>query len=97
MPHDEDIKKNQNVAYLSYIWILFFVPLFLKRDSKFCQFHAKQGLILFIAELFWWIPLLGWLVGLLALVLSIAGLYQVYNGKYWEMPIVSDLAKKLNI
>jgi len=46
----KDIEENKVAAALSYVWILCLVPLFLKKNSKFCQFHAKQGLLLFIVE-----------------------------------------------
>lgn len=45
--HDaEDAKKNKVMAILSYIWILFLVPMFAAKDSKFASFHANQGLTL---------------------------------------------------
>jgi hypothetical protein len=37
----KDVEENAVMAALSYIWILCFVPLFLKKKSKFAQFHAK--------------------------------------------------------
>ncbi|EKD47008.1 MAG: hypothetical protein ACD_66C00259G0004, partial [uncultured bacterium] len=44
----KDIEDNKVLAALSYIFILCFVPLLLARDSKFAQYHAKQGLVLFV-------------------------------------------------
>lgn len=46
----EDIKKNKVISIFSYIWILFLVPMFAAKDSKFARFHANQGLVLFIIE-----------------------------------------------
>lgn len=48
---DKDIEANKTLAALSYAWILCLVPLLGRRDSKFAQFHAKQGLVLFIIEI----------------------------------------------
>ncbi len=42
----KDIEQNKGVAVLSYLWILFAIPLFLKRDSKF-----SQAVLLFIPTL----------------------------------------------
>ena len=67
--NDSDIQANKTVAALSYLWILFLVPLLLKRDSKFAQFHAKQGLVLFIIEFLVWIPFIGWLLMIAIFVL----------------------------
>src|SRR6185295_3753249 len=36
-------------ATISYAWIFCIIPLFMKRDSAFVQFHAKQGVIMAIA------------------------------------------------
>ncbi len=46
----EDISKNKIISLFSYIWILFLVPMFAAKDSKFARFHANQGLVLFIIE-----------------------------------------------
>jgi len=35
---------------LSYLWILALVPLFLEKDDREVQWHAKHGIVLMIAE-----------------------------------------------
>lgn len=96
----KDIEENSVVAAMSYIYILCLLPLFLKRKSKFAQFHAKQGLLLFIVEVllgwFFPFPIIGWALGLLVLLLAFLGVVNALNGKYWEMPFVGRYAKKLN-
>ncbi len=47
----EDIDDNKAIALLSYLGLLFLVPLLAKPDSAFCKFHANQGILLLIAEL----------------------------------------------
>ncbi len=94
---DPDIEENKTVAALSYIWILFLLPLILKRDSKFCQFHAKQGLILFILSFIAWFPVIGWLIGLAILVVSVIGIIKALSGERWEIPFIYDLSKKINL
>ncbi|OGY78539.1 MAG: hypothetical protein A3B74_04215 [Candidatus Kerfeldbacteria bacterium RIFCSPHIGHO2_02_FULL_42_14] len=94
----KDIEENKVLAALSYLWFISIVILILKKDSPFAQFHAKQGIILFIASVIcWFIPFLGWLLNLVIFVVIIVGFAQAISGKYWEIPLVSDLAKKLNI
>jgi len=97
----DDIESNKVVAALAYVWILCLVPLFLKRDSKYCQFHAKQGLILFIIEivgwLVFWIPFIGWLLFIIVLILAVLGLVNALQGNYWKLPIIGDLAEKINL
>lgn len=46
-----DIENNKVMALLSYLWILFLVPLFAAPNSKFARFHTNQGLVLFIFSL----------------------------------------------
>ena len=97
----QDIRDNSFLAAIGYIWILCFIPLFLKRSSKFAQFHAKQGLILFIVEiigwLVFWIPLIGWLLFLAILVLAIMGIMNTLQGVWWEMPYLGKYAKRVNL
>ena len=38
------------MAYLSYIGILSLIPFFSEKNDEFVQYHAKQGLNLFIIE-----------------------------------------------
>ncbi len=51
----DDIEKNKGMAIISYISILCLVPLFASKESKFAQFHAKQGFNLFILETVWYV------------------------------------------
>jgi len=100
---EEKKEKSENlIAILSYIGILFLIPLLARKDNAFAQFHAKQGLVLFIAEiatsLIAWIPILGWFIGMIAwiiwLVLSIIGIINVVGGKQVPLPVIGKFAKK---
>jgi uncharacterized membrane protein len=98
---DPDVEANKSVAALSYFWILCLVPLLGKKDSKFAQFHAKQGLILFIIEtigsLVFWFPLFGQLLVLVLVVVSVMGIVKALNGEWWEIPFIYDWSKKINL
>ena len=97
----KDVQDNKVMAALSYAWILFLVPLLGKRDSKFAQFHAKQGLVLFIIELvggfFMWFPIFGQLLMLALVLVSVLGIIKALNGEWWKMPVVYDWSKKINL
>lgn len=97
-------KGEKNLtAILSYIGILFLVPLLACKDDAFAQFHAKQGLVLFIAEIatamISWIPFIGWFVGMICwivwVVLSIMGIMNVVGGKQAPLPVIGKFAEKL--
>jgi len=96
-----DIEENKQVAALSYLSILFLVPLLTKRDSKYTQFHAKQGLVLCVAEVVSivviWIPPLYGILWIAFLILSVMGIVKALAGEWWELPILGKYAKKFNI
>ncbi len=98
---NKDVKENTYTAALSYVWILCLVPLFGKRDSKFTQFHAKQGLILFAIEivggLFFWVPILGPLLFLTLMVISLIGVLKALNGKWWKIPYIYKWSQKIKL
>lgn len=100
-PEDKSIEENKVIAAIGYIWILCLAPLFLKRNSPFAQFHAKQGLMLFILEvvgwLIFWIPLIGFLLYIIVILFAVMGIMYALQGKYWEMPILGKYAKKINL
>jgi uncharacterized membrane protein len=45
-----EIEEGKTLAAVGYLGILFLVPLLAKKDNEFCQFHGKQGAVLFGAE-----------------------------------------------
>lgn len=97
----KDVEENKLIAALSYIWILFLVPLLTKKDSKFCREHAKQGLILFIvwivASLVIWIPIIGQILGLAILIVDIVAFVKCLMGEFWEIPVIGPLRNKFNL
>ena len=97
----QDVEKNKGITYLSYLGLLFLVPMLANKESKFAQFHAKQGLILtigwFIGSFLYFLVGLGFLVHIAILVFSIMGLVNVSKGEMKELPIVGGLAKKINL
>lgn len=104
----EKIEASQDVRIISaigYLWILCLLPLLGKRNSEFAQWHGKQGLALTMASFaLWivaWIPVLGWLVGFFGtialIVLTVLGILNALQGKYWELPYLGQYARKLKI
>ncbi len=100
------IEDNHVLAAIGYIWLLFLVPLLLKKDDQFCQFHAKQGLVLFILSLIviilGGIPVLGWLLimpigWIVVAILALLGFINALRGREWEMPVLGKYAQKIKI
>jgi uncharacterized membrane protein len=103
----EQLKQDEKIiSAIGYIWLLFLIPLLLKKDSEYCQFHAKQGMLLFVFSLavmiLGGVPVLGWLIitplGWIAiLILTVIGFVNALSGKKWEMPILGKWAKKIDL
>lgn len=98
--------NNQKfLAALSYLWLLFLIPLLVKKDNPFCLFHAKQGLVLFIFSLVLYvvnvIPVLGWLISFLGWIVvflfSILGIINALQNRKWEMPYLGKFANKIDL
>lgn len=76
MPEDKKPAQNQAtkssvssndpiMGVLAYLGILCLVPLLAAKDSDFAQYHAKQGLTLFVAEIA--LSVLYWIVGFITI------------------------------
>jgi uncharacterized membrane protein len=105
-------------AALSYVLgvITGIVFLMMEKD-RFVRFHAYQSILLTVAWIAFWIgfsiistilafiPFLGFLVGILGLLLSvglglgglvlwIVLLLKAYQGQMWKLPFIGDMAEK---
>lgn len=90
-----DVEENKDLAALSYGWILAIVVYYLKRDSPFVRFHAKQGIVLFILSIpIWLIPMVGQYIELLILALCVIGFLNAAQGQWKELPIIGPLARR---
>ncbi len=99
-----EVKGNENLmgaaAYLlGFITGIIF--LIIEKQSKFVRFHAMQSTILFggifVANIvLGFIPILGWLVGLLlsfaAFILWIVLMWKAFQGEMYKVPKVGDMA-----
>ncbi|NQU83647.1 MAG: hypothetical protein HQ536_02960 [Parcubacteria group bacterium] len=96
-----EIKSSRFIAAISYIWILCLVPLILKKDDRFAQFHGKQGLLLaviwFFGGLVFWVPIFGWMIAMILAFTSIYGFFQALKGERWEIPVIGKYAKKIDL
>ncbi|MBN1687844.1 MAG: hypothetical protein JW893_01955 [Candidatus Omnitrophica bacterium] len=102
---DPEIQDAKFFAAIGYFNVLCFVPLLLKKQNKFAQFHGKQALVLFILEIaaaiLKVVPILGDLVFTVAFVvlgiLSLVGILKVLMGEYWEMPVVYEISTRISM
>jgi uncharacterized membrane protein len=102
---DPEILEGKFFAAIGYLSVLCFVPLFLKRDNKFAQFHGRQALVLFILEaaalMLVVVPFVGEFIFRLACfvfgIFSLAGIVKVLMNDYWEMPVIHQIASKITL
>jgi len=95
IPSDEDIQANKGMAVLSYLGILFLIPMLARKDSEFCHFHVNQGIVLFIIEVIvniasYFIEFLG-ILGIVTMVLAILGIVNCVKGEVKPLPIIGSI------
>ncbi len=102
---DEIPQGDKLLACLGYIHFLCILPLILRQESGFCQFHGKQGLVITLFFL-----LLGVVTKFLGkyylssnifvtvcwIALALVGIVAAWKGQKKEIPVVASLAKQLN-
>ncbi|MFA6909364.1 MAG: hypothetical protein WC289_05830 [Patescibacteria group bacterium] len=89
--------ESKLMAALSYVWIVSVIMLLIKKDDQFVYFHARQGLVLFLASFIGIIPVIGWFLWILVLLLDLFGFIKALSGERYALPGVSTLAEKIKI
>lgn len=66
----QDIEKTKALAWLSYLWILFLIPMLVNKDSAYTKFHVNQGIVLFLTEVVGGIAIrvLGFVLGIIPFI-----------------------------
>ena len=93
--------KERLIALLSYLLILFFIPLKRFKKNEYVYYHAKQGVGLFILFMimifFFWLPVVSWIAALAFLVLWFTGVINALTGKKEPVPVIGRIAEKIAI
>ena len=97
-----DVEEKNIYAVLCYIGILIVVPLLVKKDDPYVNWHIKQGIVvlaIIIGSLIAsaWIERLGNLMFLLILIVDLIAAVQALMGRRWKIPLIGDIANKFNI
>ncbi|MBU0708769.1 DUF4870 domain-containing protein [Patescibacteria group bacterium] len=78
-----------------YFWVT-------EKEDNFVRFHAMQSILfsvacVIIATILGFLPYLGWgfaqLINLGILIIWIFLMYQAYNNKEWELPVIGQMAR----
>lgn len=77
-----EIESGKGMGCLSYLGVLVLIPFFAEKTNRFVRYHARQGLVLFLAEVAFWMVLqivsaillsISWRLAFVSGVLSLAG------------------------
>ncbi len=95
-------KRSRIMGAFSYMGILCFVPLVMGRDDAFVNFHARQGIVLWmwlvIAIFTLQVPGLGWFFSFSSSFITIMSLFGIISAIFlqmWKLPLVSYFADRL--
>lgn len=90
---------ERTIAAMSYFGFLAIVPFYLKKDSEFCRFHGKQGMLLaivfFMAKLFTVIDLVMDIALILQVIVMFWMGFSALSGKWKKMPFLYRWACEL--
>ena len=97
-----EVREGKRYALLSYCFILCIIPLIRKKDDVFVQFHARQGLALFLCEMAVFIvsilfPFLMKPALFIFGTLSLWGMLKAIRGEEFPLPFIHPLSQKLDI
>lgn len=92
----EQVEKGKVLAILMYVFpILFFLPLVsAENKTEYMMFHANQALLLFILEIIASATaaiIIGFFVGVFALVCAILGIVSAVNGTDKPLPLIGKI------
>lgn len=97
---------SRNIAgVLCYVlgFVTGMIFLIVEKENRFIRFHAYQSIFIFAALfilniILTSIPFIGWIVGILmaplGIILWIVLMIKAYQGRYFKLPLVGDLAEK---
>jgi uncharacterized membrane protein len=93
---------SENVAgALCYLlwWITGIIFLILEPKNKNIRFHAFQSIIVFgvisiLQIIFFWVPVLNWLIWAAGIILWVVLIVMTYQNRELKIPIATELARK---
>lgn len=93
-PDQTDIRLNKDVAAFSYVWIMSVIVFASRRNSKFAQFHSKQGMVLFFLSIpIWLIPVIGHFLTIFVVAGMLLGFINAAQGLYSDVPLAGRLSR----
>ena len=93
--------RDTMMGVLSYVPIVCLLPLLQDNPTPELRRHGRQGLVLMLIEIIILVLLIPgvsafllWLGFTLCILLAAFGAWNAWQGKFWRIPIISDLAER---
>lgn len=93
----KDVEEGKTMAIIAYItWIGLIIAVVMNQDKKneFAKFHIRQSLLLMLVSLIAWIPIIGWILGVLAFIAWVIGLINAIQGEAKEVFLFGTYAQE---
>lgn len=103
-PMSRDVEDNRLAAALAWLWVLSVFMLVVKKESSYVQFHARQGLVVFLVSLALWAVtsilfprafLPQQLLKIAVFLVCVTGFVQALRGTWWTLPMIGPIAARL--
>jgi uncharacterized membrane protein len=94
----EEIKyneKNQWMGVLACIPIVGLILMLVEKDDNFVRYMGAQYTLVGVLQFFSWVPIIGWMLAPVTVVLIIVGMVKTYKGERFDVPVLSGWALKL--
>ncbi|KKP91853.1 MAG: hypothetical protein UR96_C0026G0003 [candidate division WS6 bacterium GW2011_GWC1_36_11] len=94
----EEIKyneKNQWMGVLACIPVVGLILMFVEKDDNFVRYMGAQYTLVGVLQFFSWVPVIGWLLAPVTVVLILVGMFKAYKGERFDVPVISGLGLKL--
>ena len=89
-------RESRINAVVSYVFIFSVILYITKKDDKFVQFHARQGIVVFVLMIIGLFPVLGVPLFILSIVLAVIGASKAYVGEEFKIPFIYKYAQKID-
>jgi len=89
-------RESRINAVVSYVFIFSVILYITKKDDKFVQFHARQGIVVFVLMIIGLFPVLGVPLFILSIVLAVIGASKAYVGEEFKIPFIYKYANKID-
>lgn len=93
-PTSESQRMKGALAYIL-LWLTGLIMLLLEPQDKFVKYNAMQAIVFgLVLTLVGWIPCVGWIIAFVGWLYALYGAYQVYSGREFKIPYVSEFVMK---